>query len=132
MAVPLIPIIGGVFGLIGDWMNNKKEKAKARHDRDIAIINGKQKLAEGEQSHNSAWELEALKKASKPLRWTVSGTILAPIWITMWDEQKGKEIFTVLKDTVPPEWWALFVVMAVFVFANRNLVEIIKNFKLFK
>lgn len=132
----MIPIIGavvsGLFGLAGDWMANRKEKAQARHERDVAIIKGKQKLAEGEQSHNSAWELEALAHASKILRAVVSATILAPIWVTMYSAEKGKEIFVTLRDTVPPEWWALFLVMCAFVYASKQLIEIIKSVKFFK
>ena len=132
----MLPIIGivasGLFGVVGDWMKNKKEVAHARHDRDVAIIKGKQKLAEGEQSHNSAWELEALKRASKFLRWVVALTILAPIWQTMYSPTAGKVTFEILKTNVPTQWWALFLILCGFAFATRNLIELVKNFNFWK
>lgn len=132
----MIPIIGavvsGIFGIASDYMTQRKEKSDARHKRDLAVIQGKQKLAEGAQSHNSAWELEALKRASKFLRWLVSITILLPIWVTMYSPDKGEAIFEVLEKNIPDQWWALFLILCTFVFANKQLIEIVKGLKFWK
>lgn len=35
----MIPVITGLFSLGSQWLSNRKEKSKAKHDKEITVIN---------------------------------------------------------------------------------------------
>lgn len=103
-------LFGFISAPVTQWVKNRGEKNKAKHERDLAIINNQARLASDKQSHNHQWEMESLKGNSKGLRVICFLQLALPLTITCIWPEKGAEIFTNLK-TVPPWFVQLYMIV---------------------
>jgi len=106
--------LSGILGFISkpvtQYIKNKGEIGKAKHVRDLAIIENQARLAMDQQSNNHAWEMESLKGNSQWLRIICFVQLALPLTITcIWPEQ-GREIFVNL-DVVPPWFVQLYMIV---------------------
>ena len=97
----------GVFDFISkpvtQYIKNRGEIKKAKHTRDLSIIENQARLAQDKESNNHSWEMESLKGNSQYLRIVCFIQLALPLTITCIWPEKGKEIFTNLE--VVPAWF---------------------------
>jgi hypothetical protein len=85
------------------WLKNRGEIAKAKHKRNLAVINNQARLASDEQSFNHEWEMASLQDKDKALRYISFLLFSLPIIITVLLPEYGKTIFANLENV--PDWW---------------------------
>jgi len=85
------------------WLKNRGEVSKAKHKREIAVINNQARLASDEQTFNHEWEMASLQDKDKMLRYISFLLFALPIIITVLLPEQGKTIFTNLENV--PQWW---------------------------
>ena len=96
-------IFGFISAPLTQYIKNRADKAQAKHNREMAVINNGARLARNKQSHNHEWEMEALRGKDRFLQWFSFSMLTGPILITMIKPERGAEIFTNLESV--PEWW---------------------------
>ena len=95
---------------VTQYLKNRGEKNKAKHERDIAIINNQASLAQDKASNNHEWEMANLQDKDKGLRWISFTLFTLPIVITVIDPEAGTKIWTSLK-VVPEHFLAIYYTM---------------------
>lgn len=93
--------ISGLFSIGKQWLENRKEKQQAKHNRELAVINNQARLAQSEKDYNHAWELASLQDKDKLLRFISYFMFTSPILITVFSPEHGAKIFSNL-ESVPP------------------------------
>lgn len=93
--------ISGFFSIGKQWLENRKEKQQAKHNRELAVINNQARLAQSEKDYNHAWELASLQDKDKLLRFISYFMFTSPILITVFSPEHGAKIFSNL-ESVPP------------------------------
>lgn len=97
-----LPIIGSLLKPVDTWLKNRGERQKAKHKRDIAIIDNQARLAREIQSHNASWEMASLADKDISLRWVSFLMFTFPIILVVISPEHGKLVFERLK--LVPEW----------------------------
>jgi hypothetical protein len=88
---------------VTQYLETRGEIKKAKHVRDLAIIDNQARLAQDEASHNHHWEMESLKGNSQWLRLICFVQLALPLTITCIWPDKGREIFINLE--IVPAWF---------------------------
>lgn len=88
---------------ITQLIKNRGEIKKAKHVRDLSIIDNQARLAQDKESNNHSWEMESLKGNSQYLRIVCFIQLALPLTITCIWPDKGREIFDNL--AVVPPWF---------------------------
>lgn len=95
---------------VTQYIKNRGEIKKAKHNRDLSIIENQARLAQDKESNNHSWEMESLKGNSQYLRIVCFIQLALPLTITcIWPEQ-GKEIFSNL-ESVPPWFVQMYMIV---------------------
>ncbi len=58
MALPLLPLVGGVVDLVTLWVSGRVEKSKARIEADVAVQKRRAEIALTETKLEGQWDLE--------------------------------------------------------------------------
>lgn len=95
-------LLGPITSLAGELVKKRAEKAQAKHELSLAVIQNKARLATEREAHNSEWELANLEDKDKILRWGSYTMFTAPIIITVISPEWGKQIFINLEYA--PSW----------------------------
>lgn len=86
--------------LVGDWTDGRANKRAIKK----AVADNKIRLAQSEQSHNSAWEMAQLENKDVLLR-RVSFTLMSvPFVVAIFDPQSVQAYFTIALASVP-DWY---------------------------
>lgn len=100
-------MIGDILKVISapvtQWIKNRGEIKKAKHTRDIAIINNQARLAQDKQSHNAQWEMESLKGNPKALRIFCFIQLAIPLNVAVISPEHGEAIWANLEQV--PGWF---------------------------
>ena len=99
----IMNILGLIAAPVKIWLQTRKEKAQAKANLDIAVINNKARLASDKQSNNHEWEMASLQDKDKGLRYISYSIFALPILITVTVPEHGAEIFNNLE--LVPDWW---------------------------
>lgn len=119
--------IGGFFSIGKQWLENRKEKQQAKHNRELAVINNQARLAQSEKDYNHAWELASLQDKDKLLRFISYFMFTSPILIAIFSPEHGAKIFTNL-ESVPPWLVQSWVAMNGAVWGIASLKNVIPEF----
>lgn len=98
----ILSIISPVTSIITSLIDRKREKTKARHDRDLAVINNQARLASSKAEFNHSWEMASLKDKDVFLRNLSFILFTSPVLIAVLAPVYAAEMFTNLKQI--PEW----------------------------
>jgi hypothetical protein len=129
-------IASAITGSFSTWSNNKKEIKAAEQQLKIALITNKARLAEAEDTHNSAWEMKQLDVSDSFLRRMSFFLIMTPFVLAIPYPQQVHEYFITVIDIVPEWWRVLFSMMVgaiwgVKVFGDKlpPILQAVKDFK---
>lgn len=100
----MLPIIGPLLNAVGTFFNWQKEKAVARHKRDMAAIESNTKALTEAQRSLSYWETAQLKDKDKLLRRFSFILLTLPVVIAIFDPASVKEYFDIALASMP-EWY---------------------------
>ena len=87
---------------ITQYLKNRGEVKKAKHTRDIAIIDNQARLASDKQNNNHSWEMASLQDKDKWLRWFSFFLFTTPIILVVVSPEHGELVFVRLKEV--PDW----------------------------
>lgn len=79
------------------WLKNRGEIKKAKHTRDLAVINNQARLAADEQTFNHEWEMASLKDKNEFLRVFSFILFTAPILVVVFNPQAGRDLLANLE-----------------------------------
>jgi len=99
-----------LLNIPGMLIENYREKKQQQHEIEKAVMQNKARLASSEQSHNSNWEMEALRVKDKLLRRFSFFIFTLPILITVFNPEYGNKIFINL-DSVPGWFLKIWLIM---------------------
>jgi len=99
----LLPVLDFIAKPVTQYLKNYGEINKAKHDRDLAIIENQSRLAADRETYNHQWELESLKGNSHYLRIACFIQLALPLTITCVWPEKGQDIFRNLEAV--PQWF---------------------------
>jgi len=85
---------------VTQYLKNRGEIKKAKHKRNLAIIDNQARLAMSEKEFNHQWEMESLKGNSQWLRIVCFVQLALPLTISVVSPEHGKAIWDNL-DGVP-------------------------------
>ena len=88
---------------ITTWLKNRGEVKKAKHTRNLAVINNQARLASDKESHNHEWEMASLENQDTSLRWFSFWLFALPILITVISPEYGAVIWVNL--VLVPQWF---------------------------
>lgn len=103
-------ILSFISSPVTEYIKGRREIKKAKHDRELAVINNQTRLAASEKEYNHEWEMQSLKGNSKGLRFFCFLQFSIPIMITCVWPEKGKEIFQNL-EAIPEGFMSLYTLM---------------------
>lgn len=117
----IVSLISGLFSLGGQWLSNRREKAQAKHEREIKVIQGEQDWDMIQaQSAATSWKDEWL---------TIffTGLLLPGVYAVLWDDsvmlERWKTMFIVLQNDVPQEYWLILSVIVAASFGVKKVME---------
>lgn len=116
-------LTSGITGTISKFFEYRTVKTEAKRAVEVAGLNNRARLLQGEQSHNSEMEMKQLEVASPWMRRIVALHILVLMDIAVVSPGYAQKIFTAL-DNVPVWVIGLFVTVFGFYFAVRKMGEI--------
>jgi hypothetical protein len=120
-------IVGAVTGVVSSAIKAKSEKALAKHQLHLAVMQNKARLATAETEANSEWEMAQLEDKDRFLRWFSYTMFTAPIVITVLAPEYGRRIFENLEYV--PEWMVqVFVAMNGAVWGLSSLKNVVPTF----
>ncbi len=76
-------IISAVSGVGKQWLHNKAEKSKAKHNLQMSEINNRARLMQSQSEANHEWEMAALRQSSIGLKWASFSLFALPIIFTV-------------------------------------------------
>ncbi len=103
-------ILGFISSPVTQYLKNRGEIKKAKHTRDLAVIDNQARLAADKESNNHSWEMESLRGNSQWLRIVCFIQLALPLTITCIWPDRGKEIFVNL-EVVPPWFVQLYMIV---------------------
>ena len=96
-------VIKAVASPVTQFLENKKEVDKAKHEMKLAGINNRTRLLMSELEANHEWEMKALETSPKGLKYFSFSMFSAPIIATIVAPSYGATLWTNL-DLVP-QWF---------------------------
>lgn len=116
-------LTSSITGSITKFFEYRQVKTEAKRAVEVAGLNNRARLLEGEQSHNSEMEMKQLEVAAPWMRRIIVAHILVLMDIAVVSPIYAQKIFTAL-DKVPTWIIGLFVTVFGFYFAIRKMSEI--------
>jgi hypothetical protein len=96
-------VLGFMSAPVTQWITNKGETSKAKHKKNLAIINNQSRLAQSEGEHNHEWEMESLKGNPPWLRVVCFIQIALPLNLSVINPELGESIWAGLAQV--PDWY---------------------------
>lgn len=119
--------IGGLFGIGSQYLNNKKEKAQAKHERELTEI---KEVASWDQiqasNSNNSWKDEYLT-----ILFTLPLIVMFTAAALGYNDvvENIKYAFIVLKTEVPEEYWYILSAIVAASFGVKNIIKGIKELR---
>jgi|TARA_R110000765_G_scaffold394756_3_gene488343 hypothetical protein len=120
------PIVSGIFGIGKQYLSNKAEKSKAKHDQELAVIRGDQNWDEI-QARNSgeSWKDEYLTVI-------ITAPFIAMFLAAVLDKremvERIGEAFIILQSEVPEQYWTLLIIAFSASFGIKGVIKGTKTF----
>jgi hypothetical protein len=98
--------VEAVASPFAEWQKRKTEVSQAEHELEMADIAFRSQLIMNRESHNQAWELEALKAPPKrgPMQW-ISFLVLGMPFIIAWFDPILVQQYFLVSLAVIPIWY---------------------------
>lgn len=96
-------ILGVIASPITQWVKNRGEIKKAKHTRDLAVIENQARLAASKEEYNAQWEMESLKGNPQALRIFCFIQLALPLNIAVISPEHGELIWANLE--LVPAWF---------------------------
>ena len=103
-------VIEAISNPVTQWVKNRGEVKKAKHTRELAIIDNQSRLALSESEYNHNWEMESLRGNSKWLRVICFVQLALPLNISIISPEHGTLIWANL-DLVPAWFVQLYAIV---------------------
>lgn len=103
-------IFSGLVAPVTQWVKNRGEIKKAKHLRELAIVENQARLAQSENEFNHDWEMESLKGNSQWLRVICFIQIALPLNVSVIAPEYGNAIWANL-ESVPPWFVQLYMIV---------------------
>lgn len=119
----IAPIAKAISEPIVAYNERRKEKQKAEHEMQMAEYAFKTQLIMNRESHNQAWEIEALKGPRKrgPMQW-VSFIVLGAPFVVAWFNPALVALYFTQSLAVIPLWYQqMFVAIIGVIWGIANL-----------
>lgn len=117
-------IISGLFSVGGQWMKNRQEKAQAKHEREVKVI-----------QNEANWDITQAQNSGASWKDEYLTIVLTSPFVAMFVDvllhgeaaaEKYKVAFKVLDESVPDEYWYLLSVVVAASFGVKKIIDIIK------
>lgn len=105
-----LDVFSGLVAPVTEWVKNKGEVKKAKHKRELAIIENQSRLAMSESEYNHNWEMESLRGNSQYLRYFCFVQFAIPLMISVVYPEHGAVIWANLE--LVPSWFVkVYIIM---------------------
>ena len=120
--IPFIgPLISGIFGVGKQYLSNKAEKSKAKHDQEIAVINGDQTWDQIQAKNSGdSWKDEFLTPFIVMFTAAAFGDIDTVNNIAL--------AFKVIQTKVPQDYWSLLLIAFGASFGVKGIIKGARTF----
>lgn len=125
--IPLLgPIINGIFGIGKQVIQNKAEKAQAKHEREVAVIKGDQQWDQIQaQNSNESWKDEYLTII---ITAPFIAMFLAAVFNNMEMVNRIRDAFIIIQDYIPEPYWMLLYVAFAASFGVKGIVKGVQTY----